>query len=551
MVKRLFLNTKIIAMENSGIKISNYTVSGDNTLLDKQNHITPEVRNIVEEIHPDVLKGRNYLIKKLNKLCRQYPKVPVFKNLLSAVYQQKGNIQKAREVNHWLVKEHPDYLFGKLNLAAEFLLDEKPEKIPEILGEVMEIGLLYPDRKEFHIEEVLGFNNIVVEYYLQKDKIEQAEERVEIMKELDEDHPKTHSAKNQLQAWYFNKAFMRAEEENQLRKNIEEKDRRSHLQTEKAPDFHFPKEMQWLYENNLSIDRGKIEKILQLDNQLLIEDLKKVLLDSIYRFDFFRNKEEEEGYQDDFFDFPQHALLLLGTLNIEKSLEDILEILKLDNSYKDFWWGDFINDFLEPIIYNAEKTQSEKLFFEFLKLPNINAYNKAVVGENLAKVISFQPEKRTYYIQQYRELLQHCIKYAEDEDLIDTEFLGFVISDITDLGFHELLPEIKQLFELEIVGFWICGHYKDIANDIKKPRNFNLEFTNKDIYARYDELKKYEQENDEDWDDELEEVYDEELLNRFLENDFQQPIEKPAKIGRNDPCPCGSGKKYKKCCLNK
>ena len=22
------------------------------------------------------------------------------------------------------------------------------------------------------------------------------------------------------------------------------------------------------------------------------------------------------------------------------------------------------------------------------------------------------------------------------------------------------------------------------------------------------------------------------------------------KIGRNDPCPCGNGKKYKKCCLN-
>jgi uncharacterized protein YecA (UPF0149 family) len=22
------------------------------------------------------------------------------------------------------------------------------------------------------------------------------------------------------------------------------------------------------------------------------------------------------------------------------------------------------------------------------------------------------------------------------------------------------------------------------------------------------------------------------------------------KLGRNDPCPCGSGKKYKKCCLN-
>ncbi|MSR90963.1 hypothetical protein FYJ33_05975 [Clostridiaceae bacterium WCA-383-APC-5B] len=27
-----------------------------------------------------------------------------------------------------------------------------------------------------------------------------------------------------------------------------------------------------------------------------------------------------------------------------------------------------------------------------------------------------------------------------------------------------------------------------------------------------------------------------------------QPIVKERKIGRNDPCPCGSGKKYKKCC---
>lgn len=28
-------------------------------------------------------------------------------------------------------------------------------------------------------------------------------------------------------------------------------------------------------------------------------------------------------------------------------------------------------------------------------------------------------------------------------------------------------------------------------------------------------------------------------------------IRKSSKVGRNDPCPCGSGKKYKKCCMNK
>lgn len=30
-----------------------------------------------------------------------------------------------------------------------------------------------------------------------------------------------------------------------------------------------------------------------------------------------------------------------------------------------------------------------------------------------------------------------------------------------------------------------------------------------------------------------------------------RPVRRQAKIGRNDPCPCGSGKKYKRCCLGK
>lgn len=31
----------------------------------------------------------------------------------------------------------------------------------------------------------------------------------------------------------------------------------------------------------------------------------------------------------------------------------------------------------------------------------------------------------------------------------------------------------------------------------------------------------------------------------------QVTVQRKHKVGRNDPCPCGSGKKYKKCCLGK
>ncbi len=44
-------------------------------------------------------------------------------------------------------------------------------------------------------------------------------------------------------------------------------------------------------------------------------------------------------------------------------------------------------------------------------------------------------------------------------------------------------------------------------------------------------------------------IYTEEERKRlYKEQKESTTIRKEKKIGRNDPCPCGSGKKYKKCC---
>ena len=39
-----------------------------------------------------------------------------------------------------------------------------------------------------------------------------------------------------------------------------------------------------------------------------------------------------------------------------------------------------------------------------------------------------------------------------------------------------------------------------------------------------------------------------ERIDAMKETRVEQVIRKGPKIHRNDPCPCGSGKKYKKCC---
>ena len=51
---------------------------------------------------------------------------------------------------------------------------------------------------------------------------------------------------------------------------------------------------------------------------------------------------------------------------------------------------------------------------------------------------------------------------------------------------------------------------------------------------------------------EWEEIFDEEKRTElYREQKLSTTIRKPAKVYPNDPCPCGSGKKYKKCCGRK
>ena len=44
-------------------------------------------------------------------------------------------------------------------------------------------------------------------------------------------------------------------------------------------------------------------------------------------------------------------------------------------------------------------------------------------------------------------------------------------------------------------------------------------------------------------------IFDADTRKRLtLEQKKSRTVVKGTKVGRNDPCPCGSGKKYKKCC---
>lgn len=120
---------------------------------------------------------------------------------------------------------------------------------------------------------------------------------------------------------------------------------------------------------------------------------------------------------------------------------------------------------------------------------------------------------------------------------------------------EEVKGTVRELAEKYDVDIMTMTGFLDGINDSLKEANpietmeedteVSLAFDKEKLYknmvdARADWLYELPQWND---------IYDEETRKRlFLEQRKSGTIRKEKKIGRNDPCPCGSGKKYKKCC---
>lgn len=534
-------------MTEDQFEVFGYTLAEDAYVTHEINHITPEVEDIINEIYEDVLKGKKYLLKRLPKLIKQYPTVPIFKNYLCMVHQVHGDMELAYAINRKAVKEHPHYLYGKINLAAEYLDKEAPEKVPEVLGEAMALDALCPQREVFQIGEFINFYYVVAIYYLNIKEFEQARKCITMMEEADTEHPKTIAI-----AELFIRAMMAALPERLGRNKDELKqvkgiDRKADRQTTQPPTFNFPEQMQWLYDEDLELSKDKIDAVLALEREPLIKDLCTVLNDTIVRFDYFN---EKSGYEPPYINF--HATLLLAQLKAEEATPTLLDIIRQDDDYIDFWFGDFMDRAVVPALYSCAGQNLEALL-NYVKEPNISPFIKSLVPETVVEIARLNPDRREESIVWSREALKFYAEHSEDETIADTEFLGFFISNLISAQMHELLPEIKTLYDLKLVGHWICGDYASVEKDIQDPdypgKHHGLDFIELDIYEQYEELNGIFSNTDGDYEEPINWGSPEFEENFKSFNDPQLPIVKEKKIGRNDPCPCGSGKKYKKCCM--
>jgi tetratricopeptide (TPR) repeat protein len=128
------------------------------------------------------------------------------------------------------------------------------------------------------------------------------------------------------------------------------------------------------------------------------------------------------------------------------------------------------------------------------------------------------------------EMLDFEVNKCDNKDCLDCEFNQFSLETYIISELEIFRPEIlrlknayPELYKLKL----------DFFNQVldRKKEGFLFDTFQK----KYRKYKKLCPEKFEDEDEEFE--------------DKPEPYRRPGpKVGRNDPCPCGSGKKYKKCC---
>ena len=156
---------------------------------------------------------------------------------------------------------------------------------------------------------------------------------------------------------------------------------------------------------------------------------------------------------------------------------------------------------------------------------------------------------RTYAEEQQRE---KGAKFWQDYFRQETEFYKAIL---TSKPRKSTVQSYAKKFGVDLIT--MTGFLDGINDSLKNPNDLETIEAASEVSLAYDKELLYKNmvAAEADWLYELEEwndIFDEETKKAlYKEQKSSTTIVKDAKIYPNDPCPCGSGKKYKKCCGRK
>lgn len=244
--------------------------------------------------------------------------------------------------------------------------------------------------------------------------------------------------------------------------------------------------------NNFAVNKEEIDELIDLacDMNLYYSEL------------------EEECW------IPVHAWRILCELDVGKAVEPLISIF---GKYEDDAC-DYLDIELPEVVARLSKGNHLKILSDLLRNKS-----KSIDSRILAlRTIELSSRYFDFCSSECLDILAHCLDESDSER---RDFNGFIIAAMLYLNKPESkIDSIRKAFNNNIVDITIAGDLEDV--EIK----LGLRDKRKTPKPNY--------------------LSEEHKQLKFLTEDTRQLPAKKKKLGRNDKCPCGSGRKYKKCCID-
>jgi hypothetical protein len=217
---------------------------------------------------------------------------------------------------------------------------------------------------------------------------------------------------------------------------------------------------------------------------------------------------------------PVHAWWALAQLRAEEAIVPLLALLRRVDDEND----DYVSEDL-PRVLGEIGPAAVAPAAEYLANPEHGEWARVAAAKTLRFIGEKHPAAQAECVARLTAQLE---KFAEQSETLN----AFLISPLLDLRAIEAAPLMERAFAAERVDEMVAGDWEDIQIELGlktkrgHPRKPN-EFTKLGEEMRTALGYKLNEDN--------------ELVPL-------EPQRRESKVGRNDPCPCGSGKKFKKCC---
>ena len=253
---------------------------------------------------------------------------------------------------------------------------------------------------------------------------------------------------------------------------------------------------------------------------------------------------------------PLHAVKLLGMLADPQALPQLVNTLILAHKVDDDW---IMEDL--PTVFGRIGPPAINPLEEFIhahKRDNKLWWSRNAAADGLVAIAMNHPHEQERILT-----FLHGLFYEED----DPEFLSFLVGSLLDLGDTSSFPVLEEAFDHGIIDEFIINR-DDLVYEKKVHRNlYNIDLLQfydpvevskrQTRWEREKGIKEEKEEKEEEKEchatqklEQREKSIAIELKRLEIANTLNErnvlPID--GKIGRNEPCPCGSGKKFKKCC---